>query len=209
MANATAAKASSIQPRFSRFGDAPGYLDMCRDEFNKTVRSHVREFPIGKQGVAFDRHELDEWADSYITAKVVVKAANQDNNRPRSERQGATQWREKRSPVSMKKGGIWQIDKVFRGERIRESTGTGDRQEAEQYLIHKLENLRQQRVYGIRGTRTWEETATRFLIEYKDQPSIKLSAHHLAQLNPYLKDLPLTHIDDQALEEFVADRLSG
>ena len=103
MANATAAKASSIQPRFIRFGDAPGYLGMCRDEFNKTVRPHVREFPIGKQGVAFDRHELDEWADSYITAKAVVKAANQDNNRPRSERQGATQWREKRSPVSMKR----------------------------------------------------------------------------------------------------------
>lgn len=73
MANATAAKASSIQPRFIRFGDAPGYLGMCRDEFNKTVRPHVREFPIGKQGVAFDRHELDEWADSYITAKAVVK----------------------------------------------------------------------------------------------------------------------------------------
>lgn len=36
------------------------------------------------------------------------------------------------------KGGVWQIDKVYRGERIRESTGTGDRQEAEQYLIHRL-----------------------------------------------------------------------
>ncbi|QXW46878.1 tyrosine-type recombinase/integrase [Pseudomonas amygdali] len=107
------------------------------------------------------------------------------------------------------KGGIWQIDKVYRGERIRESTGTGDRQEAEQYLIHMLERLRQERVYGVRRTRTWEEAATRFLIEYKDQPSIKLSAHHLTHLHPYLKDLPLTHIDDQALEEFVADRLSG
>lgn len=77
------------------------------------------------------------------------------------------------------KGGIWQIDKVFRGERLQESTGTGDRQEAEQYLIHRLEKLRQERVYGIRRTRTWEEAATRFLLEYKDQPSIKLSAHHL------------------------------
>ena len=107
MANATAAKASSIQPRFIRFGDAPGYLGMCRDEFNKTVRPHVREFPIGKQGVAFDRHELDEWADSYITAKAVVIAANQDNNRPRSERQGGDKgvnpWREKRSPASTRK----------------------------------------------------------------------------------------------------------
>jgi integrase len=107
------------------------------------------------------------------------------------------------------KGGVWQIDKVFRGERLRESTGTGDRQEAEQYLIHKLEQLRQQKVYGVRRTRTWEEAATRFLIESKDQPSIKLTAHHLKQLHPYLKDLPLTHIDDQALEPFVKDRLKG
>ncbi len=107
------------------------------------------------------------------------------------------------------KGGVWQIDKVFRGERLRESTGTGDRQEAEQYLIHRLEQLRQQKVYGVRRTRTWEEAATRFLIESKDQPSIKLTALHLKQLHPYLKDLPLTHIDDQALEPFVRDRLKG
>nr|WP_281439219.1 tyrosine-type recombinase/integrase [Pseudomonas moorei] len=107
------------------------------------------------------------------------------------------------------KGGVWQIDKVFRGERLRESTGTSDRQEAEQYLIHRLEQLRQQKVYGVRRTRTWEQAATRFLIESKDQPSIKLTAHHLKQLHPYFKDLPLTHIDDQALEPFVRDRLKG
>ncbi|MDD1966127.1 hypothetical protein NPS29_12430 [Pseudomonas putida] len=100
MANATAAKATSIQPRFIRFGDAPGYLGMCRDEFNKTVRPQVREFPIGKQGVAFDRHELDEWADAYIAARAIEKAAIQDNNQPRSGRQGVNKWREKRSPVS-------------------------------------------------------------------------------------------------------------
>ncbi|WP_230494382.1 tyrosine-type recombinase/integrase [Pseudomonas brassicacearum] len=107
------------------------------------------------------------------------------------------------------KGGIWQIDKVFRGERLRESTGTSDRQEAEQYLIHRLEQLRQQKVYGVRRMRTWDEAATKFLIDHKDQPSIKLTAHHLKQLHPYLKDLPLTHIDDQALEPFVKDRLKG
>ena len=62
------------------------------------------------------------------------------------------------------KGGVWHIDKVYKGERIRESTGTGDREEAEQYLIHRLEQLRQQKVYGVRRTRTWEEAATRFLM---------------------------------------------
>ncbi|WP_448647142.1 hypothetical protein [Pseudomonas mohnii] len=107
MGNATAAKVSTISPRFIRFMDAPGYLGMCRDEFNKTVRPNVREFPIGKQGVAFDRIELDEWADAYVESKSIEKTANQDNNRPRSERQGeakgAKPWREKRSPVSTKK----------------------------------------------------------------------------------------------------------
>ncbi|MCE0464844.1 hypothetical protein [Pseudomonas uvaldensis] len=107
MANATAAKIASIAPRFIRFMDAPGYLGMCRDEFNKTVRPNVREFPIGKQGVAFDRIELDEWADAYVASKSIEKAANQDNNRPCSERQGELKggkpWREKRSPVSTRK----------------------------------------------------------------------------------------------------------
>jgi integrase len=104
------------------------------------------------------------------------------------------------------KGGVWQIDKVYRGERIRESTGTGDREEAEQYLIHMLEQLRQEKIYGVRKVRTWEEAATRFLIESKDQPSIHLTALCMKQLHPFLGHLPLTHIDDQALEPFIKDR---
>ncbi|WP_433771774.1 hypothetical protein [Pseudomonas putida] len=78
MGNATAAKASRITPRFIRFMDAPGYLGMCRAEFNKTVRPNVREFPIGKQGVAFDRIELDEWADAYVDSTSIDKRRTAD-----------------------------------------------------------------------------------------------------------------------------------
>ncbi|WP_371418652.1 tyrosine-type recombinase/integrase [Pseudomonas putida] len=98
------------------------------------------------------------------------------------------------------------MDKVYRGERIRESTGTSDREEAEQYLIHKLEQLRQRKVYGVRQVHTWEEAAMRYLFEVKDQPSIHLTALCMKQLHPYLGHLPLTHIDDQALEPFIRDR---
>lgn len=56
------------QPRILRAKHAPSYLGMCRAEFDKTVRPHVSEFPIGKQGVGFDRLELDAWADAYIAA---------------------------------------------------------------------------------------------------------------------------------------------
>jgi integrase len=75
-------------------------------------------------------------------------------------------------------------------------------------LIHRLEQLRQQKVYGVRQVKTWRDAAMTFLVEIKDQPSFKLSAHHLSQLDPFIGDMPLTHIDDQALEPFIKDRLT-
>ena len=109
--------------------------------------------------------------------------------------------------LSQRKG-LWHIDKKINGERLYESTGTGDREEAERYLIYRLEQIRQQKVYGVKKVRIWREAATRFLLEFKDQPSIKLSAHHLSQLDPFIGDMPLTHIDDQALVPFIKDRLA-
>ena len=46
-----------------------------------TVRPHVREFPIGKQGGAFDRNELDQWADAYIEAAAIEKQNDRDNKK--------------------------------------------------------------------------------------------------------------------------------
>jgi len=54
-----------ILPRFIRFRDAPSYLGMDKDRFNAEVRPYLIEIPIGKQGVAFDRLDLDAWADQY------------------------------------------------------------------------------------------------------------------------------------------------
>jgi len=38
---------------------------MDRHRFNSSVRPHLTEIPIGTQGIAFDRLELDAWADEY------------------------------------------------------------------------------------------------------------------------------------------------
>lgn len=46
---------------------------MCRDVFNKVVRPYVREFPVGAQGVGFDRADLDKWADAYIEENSIEK----------------------------------------------------------------------------------------------------------------------------------------
>ena len=58
--------APKVQPRIIRFRDAPLYLVMDRNRFNAEVRPYVTEVPIGKQGVGFDRLELDAWLDDYI-----------------------------------------------------------------------------------------------------------------------------------------------
>lgn len=62
-----------VTPRFIRMGQAPAYLGMSRAIFNQEVRPHVREVRIGKQGIAFDRNDLDRWADAYLAAHAGPK----------------------------------------------------------------------------------------------------------------------------------------
>lgn len=55
----------NIQPRLIRLKDVPRYLGMDRNRFNSEVRPVLTEIPIGSQGIAFDRYELDCWVDEY------------------------------------------------------------------------------------------------------------------------------------------------
>jgi len=55
----------NLLPRLLRFRDAPRYLGMDRNRFNAEVRPHLTKIPIGRQGIAFDRLELDAWVDDY------------------------------------------------------------------------------------------------------------------------------------------------
>jgi hypothetical protein len=56
-----------LLPRLVRFRNAPGYLGMDRNRFNREVRPHLTTIPIGQQGIAFDRLELDAWVDDYVS----------------------------------------------------------------------------------------------------------------------------------------------
>lgn len=72
--------APEILPRLLRFRDAPRYLGMDRNRFNAEVRPYVTEVRVGKQGVGFDRLELDAWFEDYKSR----------NGRP--ARKGETTW---------------------------------------------------------------------------------------------------------------------
>jgi len=56
-----------LLPRLVRLRDVPGYLGMDRNRFNREVRPHLTTIPIGRQGIAFDRLELDAWVEDYVS----------------------------------------------------------------------------------------------------------------------------------------------
>jgi predicted DNA-binding transcriptional regulator AlpA len=81
---------SRITPRLIRFRDVPRYLGMDRNRFNAEVRPYLVEIRIGKQGIAFDRLDLDDWVEQY-------KACNGCPAKP----SGENSWQRKRHPASL------------------------------------------------------------------------------------------------------------
>lgn len=112
----------------------------------------------------------------------------------------------KKMPGLVKRGNSWHINKIVDGIRICESTGTSRLEEAEKYLIHRLEGIRQAKVYGIRPKRTFREAATKFLREHTHKKSIKVDAWCLNALDPYIGDLALESIHIGSLQSFIEAR---
>jgi predicted DNA-binding transcriptional regulator AlpA len=53
----------NLVPRLIRLKDAPSYLGMDKNRFNTEVKPLLTEISIGKQGIAFDRLEMDAWVE--------------------------------------------------------------------------------------------------------------------------------------------------
>lgn len=56
---------NNIPPRCIRQRDAANYLGTNANWFNENVRPHLTEIPIGKQGIGYDRLDLDAWFEEY------------------------------------------------------------------------------------------------------------------------------------------------
>ena len=56
--------------------------------------------------------------------------------------------------------GLWWVDKVYKGTRLRHSFE--HREEAENWLIFRLEQLRQAHLFGIRPKKTFDEAAAKY-----------------------------------------------
>jgi len=83
-------------PPFIRLRDAPTYLGMDKNRFNRDVRPRIPMIRIGVQGVAFDRLDLDAWADDYKSRNGCHDA--------RSNRRES--WATRKCQVSLSAGGF-------------------------------------------------------------------------------------------------------
>ena len=89
------AKSPAFLPRLIRLRDAPSYLGMDKNRFNREVRPLLFAIPIGAQGIAFDQLGLDSWADDYKSR----------NGHPAAQSERETLWETKERRVSRNAAG--------------------------------------------------------------------------------------------------------
>lgn len=109
----------------------------------------------------------------------------------------------KKMPGLVKRGSIWHINKKVNGRRISESTGSGSLEEAERYLVRRLEQIRQATVYGVRPKRLFREAATKYILENQHKASIKEDVRWLAFFDPLIGDMLLESIHMGSLQVYI------
>ncbi len=111
----------------------------------------------------------------------------------------------KRTPGLTKRGAYWHINKIVRGTRIYESTGTGDLAEAERHLNRRINEVLEQAIYGRQKERTFIEAATKYLDE-TEKKSLARDAVTLRAVMPYIGGIKLKRIHMGTLEQFIINR---
>lgn len=99
--------------------------------------------------------------------------------------------------------GVWHVRKRVRGYgELCESTQSREYEEAERYLIRRLDQIRQQLIYGERPHRYFAEAAAKF-IEDDVTKGANDNALWLAQAVPFIGGLYLHNIHDETLKPFI------
>ena len=104
------------------------------------------------------------------------------------------------------KQGMWCVDKVYRGTRLRERFQS--HQEAENWLIRQLEILRQSHLFGVRKKWAFNEAAAKYLLDHQEKVSLKTDIFLLESIMPYIGKLTLDQIHDGTLVPYIKKRKS-
>jgi integrase len=102
--------------------------------------------------------------------------------------------------------GTWTVDKWYASTRLFRR-GFADFEEAEKWLIRRLEQLRAVELHGKRPERLFSEAAAHYLVKFEDKPSIVTETYHLQSVMPTIGHLPINQVHDGALAPHVEKRL--
>lgn len=112
----------------------------------------------------------------------------------------------KKVPGLVKRGGVWHVDKHIGGRRVCESTGAAHLEEAERYLARLMEVTRQAQIYGVRPSRTFEEAASKFVLENQHKRSLGDDILQLKLLMPWIGREPLDRLHLGTLQPWIERR---
>lgn len=101
----------------------------------------------------------------------------------------------------------WQVDKWWRGTRLRQR-GFSSFEEAEGWLIRRLEELRTVALHGTRPVRTFDQAAAHYLVAHQAKASIVTETYLLQGVMPYIGALELHQVHDSTLAPFITARLA-
>ena len=101
----------------------------------------------------------------------------------------------------VRRGKIWWVDLASpTGERIRRSSGTDQKELAQEYHDRLKADLWKQSRLKEKPLRTWEEAADRWLSTRESQPNAKNNVRYIEWLTRHLKKTPLSSIDKDLID---------
>lgn len=112
----------------------------------------------------------------------------------------------KRTPGLYKREGFWHIDKQINGRRVCQSTGADKLEEAERFLARLMEDTRQAKVYGVRPNRTFEQAASKFILENQHKRSLRNDISRLHGLMPWIGNERLDRLHMGTLQPWIEHR---
>jgi integrase len=112
----------------------------------------------------------------------------------------------KRTPGLIKRQGLWHIDKRIGGQRLCQSAGTTEQEEAELFLARLIEETRQAQVYGVRPARSFELAGAKFVRENQHKRTIRNDIAQLKRLMPWIGSIPLNRIHIGTLQLWIEHR---
>ncbi|CAM2964706.1 tyrosine-type recombinase/integrase [Legionella worsleiensis] len=99
-----------------------------------------------------------------------------------------------------KRDGVWWTDIFHKGKRVRKSTGTTIRQDAQRFHDQLKNELWNEKIVNSIPNKLWMDAVIRWLEESAHKRSLETDKIHLSWLDPYLKKYLLADIDSNLIE---------